>query len=491
MSSVRKVVDDIDLEEEVITKSSKSKSVVIQKVIHKVVDDSSVEESDDDDDDDDYKFTDCEVCCDSKIHIIECPYCVYKACIECYQKVILSSITKPSCISCKKQFNEDFFFEKFSESFIKKKYKKHRQNILFKMEETLLPETQPHVERILKTQKLQSQFDDISIQIKKLKEKQKVIKEEMFRLNNPSYFQEEKEEKNDIICPCPVNDCRGYLSNKYKCGICDTKACSKCREVKKEDHVCNEDTIKTIEELKNNCRNCPNCMTPIFKISGCDQMFCVKCKVAFSWKTGKVETGLVHNPHYFEWIKENQGFVPRNPHAIECGGLNDIYSFMYRKNVSLYMNELHVDGVSIYNRVTHIYRYLLHTQEVTLRNLPTQMDNSNNLDLRIDYLMKKLTKDEFMKKLEKRESDKTKLVEYRQIIDMFYNVSKDLINRLFEDIDEAVSSAETLISEKYQRIYDLDKIFFSEIEKIKVYSNKAIEKLKKKYGCRSVYMIEF
>ncbi len=431
-------------------------------------------------DDDDIKeymknSGDCEVCCDTKLSLIKCPYCLYAACESCYQKVILTRVTKPSCISCKKQFNDDFFFANFSDSFIKKKYKKHREDILFKMEEALLPETQPHVERIKRRDDLKRQSDDIENQIKELKEKQKKIRMKIAQTYDE--VSEEKESSASVVCPCPVNDCRGFLNEKYVCGICGVKACRSCREVKKDkDHTCDPDIVKTVEELKKNCRNCPNCMISIYKISGCNQMFCVKCKVAFDWVTGKIETGLIHNPHYFEWMRENGG-IPRNPHERECGGLPNA-NFLYDVKNSIVLKKIMIDNRDAHLCLSEMYRKAVHTQEVVLPGLPTIMDNNSNLDLRIDYLMKKIEKEDFMKKLVKREQDKTKMIEYRQIVEMYYNVVKDLFVKLIEDLsfDYPVSDIENIV-----------KKFVADEQKIKGYSNESIDSVKKKYGSRSIH----
>jgi hypothetical protein len=61
----------------------------------------------------------------------------------------------------------------------------------------------------------------------------------------------------------------------------------------------------TIKMIQKESKPCPNCNEFISKISGCDQMFCVHCGTAFSWKTGQVERGTIHNPHAHQYFQKN------------------------------------------------------------------------------------------------------------------------------------------------------------------------------------------
>lgn len=88
------------------------------------------------------------------------------------------------------------------------------------------------------------------------------------------------------------------------------------------------------------------------------------------------------------------------------------------------------DSPNAFHYVIELYREVLHIQEVMLPRLPTIMDNNANIDLRIDYLMKKIDKETFMRKLISREKDNTKMIEYRHIVEMYYNVATDLINKI-------------------------------------------------------------
>ena len=96
--------------------------------------------------------------------------------------------------------------------------------------------------------------------------------------------------------------------------------CSKCFQPKDEGHECDEDMVKTAELLRKDTKSCPNCSEMIHKIEGCNQMFCTNCGTGFDWKTLRIVTGIIHNPHYFEYQSKNGG-RPRSIGDIPCGGL--------------------------------------------------------------------------------------------------------------------------------------------------------------------------
>jgi hypothetical protein len=327
-------------------------------------------------------------------------------------------------MACKKEFPSDFFHKKFSDSFLNKKYKTHREKILFDKEKALLPATQPEVEKIQKIKNLESQIGDIYIQEKLLKQKKQEIWESIWALE-----QSKPEKKKDpFIGSCPANDCRGFLTSDHKCGMCGMKACSKCREVEEDEHKCDPNTVETIKELDKTTRACPNCRTKIFKIEGCSQMYCTQCHVAFCWETGQIETGVIHNPHYYEYMRNNGG-VPRNPHEEVCGGMPNI-RFLQDKRVkwqkmdpTSYFGKIYLDKDLYLNEV---YRMVYHLRQVVIMYLPTRIDNQCNKDLRIEFLMKKFDEEEFKAKLQRREKDRAKKLEQREILETYCNVVQDL-----------------------------------------------------------------
>ena len=126
-------------------------------------------------------------------------------------------------------------------------------------------------------------------------------------------------EKRAFIKACPVTDCRGFLSTQWKCGICDVKVCNKCHDpIAIEPHLCDEDKVASVALIAAEAKPCPKCGSMISRSQGCNQMFCTECKTAFSWTTGTIETGIIHNPHYFEWKRATGGtLAPAGP--LLCG----------------------------------------------------------------------------------------------------------------------------------------------------------------------------
>lgn len=159
---------------------------------------------------------------------------------------------------------------------------------------------------------------------------------------------------------CPVETCNGFLSKKGLCPICSTQVCKKCqviipvskvgnngkpfgpnalkiaRKKATREHICKKEDIETVKALKNETMACPRCRTRIFKTDGCDQMYCTACEkrghvTVFSWTTGKIDEGRIHNPHYIEFLRR-QKINTREVGDVYCGGLPDVRHVVHKLN---------------------------------------------------------------------------------------------------------------------------------------------------------------
>lgn len=150
--------------------------------------------------------------------------------------------------------------------------------------------------------------------------------EEFDRLGGAS----NSKKKKAYTFPCPREGCLGLINpnteeKHYACPVCSDKLCKRCYVPIKEGHKCDKSVVATMREIMKDSKPCPECKTPISRISGCPQMWCVVCHTAFNYNTGEKVVGVVHNPHYFEY-RRNHGET-RNRQQVRdlCGnGVEDI-----------------------------------------------------------------------------------------------------------------------------------------------------------------------
>lgn len=220
-----------------------------------------------------------------------------------------------------------------------------------------------------------------------------------------------------FIMKCQLDGCKGFLSTSYKCELCEHQTCSKCYEVVYHEHTCDKEKVETVTMIKRETRSCPVCSTRISKIEGCDQMWCTHCNNAFSWKTGRVQTGAIHNPHYFDYLKKQNGYQPRNPLDIPCGGIPNLpilllHSRRWRPNVE------HVE-----RNIAHIQRFCLHLQN-TREPFPL---NRRLEELRIQYILNRLPLEKWKEKIYAQHLvDKRKTFEW-DMSEIIINVGGDLL----------------------------------------------------------------
>jgi len=431
----------------------------------------------------------CEVCVESwnlSTHKrVKCPFCEYSACTSCHEAYILSTAQDAHCMSCRKGWTREVLVNNFTQKFVTKTYKERRENLLLEREKSLMPETQIYVEYERKSRKLTEEIQELTTKLREQTEKimeldrmntavlavqyglennfEGILKRgdlrtiesiKMSGIQNEISLREWKKlqitgfitgattinelEKRKFVRACPFNGCKGFLSTAWKCGICENWSCPECHEVKGKEkdiaHTCHPDNIATAQLMAKDTRNCPNCAAAIFKISGCDQMWCTQCHTAFSWRTGRIESHLtIHNPHYYEFQRRN-GTLQRNPGDVPCGGLPH-WGAIQRK---LYGD---TQSKTVQNTIVNAYRSHGHAQWAILPRYTVVVNRNENRDLRIKYMIGDMSDDEFKKKIQQREKANQRKRDIRQVVDMYLAVLVDL----FQAYTAPLSSLDTLV----------------------------------------------
>ena len=263
------------------------------------------------------------------------------------------------------------------------------------------------------------------------------------------------------------------MSVDWKCGICDSRVCAKCHNLKpkrgkksdpdrKPKHKCDENDLLSVELLNKDTKPCPTCACLIFKIEGCDQIWCVKCHTAFSWKTGRIDKGVVHNPHYYEMLRKlGGGVAPRNIGDVVCGGLPPFFELQRQFETFKMSKELSNLVSKMHRLVSHIMNYIM------VDVFPPDNGIESNVDLRIKYMSNEIDEKKFKSDIKRRFKRKELNHEIRQVYDMFTNTMINLFGNMIVG----------------KTIFDVN-VEFENIEKLRKYTNLEINKISNIYKNR-------
>lgn len=309
----------------------------------------------------------CAVCCETLAQSsknsnrsIQCPLCQYQACAACVERYILHMREgQPQCMNpdCQAEWHTSFLSEHFPKSWIHGPYFKVRSEFSLKMEMAKLPEDQESLLNYRHSVQLKKDVEELDKEAKELKrqldEKRQIMsftKNMISEYKRSEYLVNLRNVEPEVVSsnhgqlPCQDEECKGFLNkDTHMCNTCDRITCKMCHILlgkESEDvtvnHVCKKEDIETAKLLKENTKPCPSCNMGVYKIEGCSQMFCTSCKTAFGWTTGKIITRNIHNPHYFEWRREQEegGDIPRQPEDQPREGVEELQrNLFHRYNV--------------------------------------------------------------------------------------------------------------------------------------------------------------
>lgn len=443
----------------------------------------------------------CQICYEKIKKEGKCPFCDLESCLECLEKYVLE-ISEAKCPSCR-VFWDDVTMEKiFPKTWVVSTYRKVQRKNLAAIEKQRIPlfmdvlvdqkvltenkrkfveaeETisvcinrfaihtpflkkyngrccfyltidENAVKFCPKLRQVITSYHEAKIDSKEAKSYIERIRKNPYGENYDGKI-EEIQVYDKFLCPCPYNECRGLiLSRNFTCRLCDRKICNHCREPKAIDHKCNEDTLSTVKLLREDTKPCPQCATPIHKISGCRQMWCPQCHIHYDYYTGKRDTGALHNPHGLEFLRKGAKQLNHNCQNINHGQVDNIYSMLHKSKLTpdlyLKMNSI----LTFVGSFNPIFRHV---------------DNDVNIGL---YLLGELTEKEFEDRVFRKYRDKLRT-------DMINNIHRTYSSIFAERINEVYTRLYAL-RQKKTPIQDSDVIsFITEMDQIREIFNRDAE----------------
>ena len=386
----------------------------------------------------------CCICCEYKTTYIICSYCKFQSCETCNQKFIEDRPREPLCMNCGKIWSREFVLKNISD---KKWFLQHIGKYILEQEKMLLPETQEEASIISYIQELSKCLKALPTHArlkriykrlgtdgfsKVIQEKKEIRSNAIIAIHSAKAMTitygkigiDRVRKDNHYIFKCP-RDCRGFIADNYCCGTCKGLICKKCRaqiDDEESEHICNEDDIKSSALVSSLTKPCPKCMTPILKSGGCDQMFCVLCHSAFSWNTGEIEVGIIHNPHYYEYLS-TLTTTEVDIEILACGEIPDAITFMSKI--------MRVTPSNIFSgKLSQLHRIATHIRYTVVPSW--RIDKvKDNIDIRVQYLLGEINESMWESKLLNREKKRMKIKAFHDLIQLILTILEDFVRRVF------------------------------------------------------------
>ena len=433
---------------------------------------------------------------------INCVYCNFEACKLCSKQYILSQ-THAKCMNndCGKEWSRNFMKINFNDKISTNELKKHTEDILYGKEQSLMPATQQFVEDHIFNKETTKKIIKLENLIFKLNyEKNCLLKTLITNEKNNN------KENSNYVRKCNFLECRGFLNNDWYCGICKNITCNKCHEIKNPDilikHECDPDLVKTALMIEKETKPCPKCQAKIFKIDGCDQMWCTQCHTAFNWRTGKIEK-TIHNPHYFEWMRNNstnetiiednicrnelthdtalilKNAIISNNHELYMIPLAKKFKTKEEKISDLILPDTKIKKqtkiVRGLNNITDIHmliiQNIIHISQTELEKFNQIDDFELNKKLRIQFMSNEIDENKFKKYIQQNDKKNKKNKEILDVLTLAITAVTDIIYRIIDNFENKKPFEDNFI--------DLS----NELQELRNYCNDLFENISFNYNC--------
>ena len=440
------------------------------------------------------EIQECSICCDdcTESTIVTCNTCENTCCRNCFQRYILEKPDlSPVCMhdKCGKKLTIQNIIIATDKKWFETIYKPYRSDLLMKIETTKIKET---LEATKVYQEAYYVLENKNYSIG-IHENATICREVYgkgwegfnFSANKPRPHITYK----GFQFGCPKVGCLGSVIESV-CNLCSSDICMECHEIIYcgKNHSCDRNTVESIKAVFSEARPCPKCSALISKIEGCDQMFCTRCHTTYSWNTGELLTGHVHNPHYFQWLDEQRKLLPVRINTdcqefISYDRLINIFS-MYQCTKVPPLPPMN----SVFDKFPSIEHYKLAFMRIHANILHVRATSGNhanvqdidNHELRVKLICEEIQEKEMKVELFKNDYNFHRYITYFHIYLLVFQTTGILFDNLwaYHHSNKKITDKSIL---KMTPIDYMHEIYF-QIQKILEYGNDLLDYNNKCYG---------
>ncbi len=420
----------------------------------------------------------CNVCCVNinNNNLFSCSKCEYKCCKICCKKYFLTlsdTNYELDCMNCRVILNNFELVTNFGIKWIFGKYTKFKNKILYQKQTKLLDSTihaanrkkkelliiKKRLELLMQRKCINKELNNLNVELNKLKSYKDDENSDVgsganigggFNIGSGievgSGVGHSDKNSNTLVAIESLSgygnitirrlssfrcsySCDGVLDEFYKCTVCLKITCSLCYSGLEEGHNCSN-TIN----IYNISKECPSCKEYITKDDGCNIIKCINCNTSFEWNSGNINTNYQFN---------------------NIDNDNDLFLPMFNKlDLSSLNNE---ETVILRGMYDHIIEFIKFTKQKLINLL--MLTNNKMKDVRINYLINKITDTQFKKQINK--------------ILKFENYKKFIISIIILAYEKAINvfnNGENYL-EKLNEIIVTTNFFITNITKYLKYTN--------------------
>jgi hypothetical protein len=488
------------------------------------------------------KLYECIICTETVPNLITCRACKKSCCDTCFERYILDSGLIFKCMHCSKKLLFEDIIEMSNKKWYNDIFRPNRRKLLLIEQKSLFESTKEQAKIYSEAKTLNRQPEVIKHLIETICSKSNgctspgwcggccgysdiddEYREELEILDNKTIManrcvedygrgwekfnfetlefegvlnenNKAKDTYNLNIFPCPILSCIGYVKDNV-CNLCNKTMCGLCKEEYQKGHKCNSDTVKSIEIINTYCRSCPKCYVKIYKIEGCDQLFCTECKTTFSWATSRIINDFEYEPIYTEWVSRvDKSIIGLRKDNYNCNEyittkqLMSLFSSNAQKDYKKCKNLINLED--IFEPLELEEQYLavfLRLHENILKVRATAGNHANirpfyAQELRVQLLVGEIIKNDFLKMLEENDFNYNKSMMYYNIYKLVYTSATILFDNLVV--------FRTTIKKKEREEYKINNKSWMEflfethcqLQKILEYANNRLDYMKSIFG---------